>query len=143
MVNAATTRAKLLLGRSKLCATEWRKAASKDLTCPLCVQEEEDITHFLVHCPMLHDVRNGRVLALQDMYRADDQAPPCSPQEIVSAILNGHRYLPECSLLGGSQPKPINLKKLTTEAHQLCNKLCYKLIQTRDVIINSALMNDI
>ena len=62
LTNAATTRARMLVDRSDLRASAWRRAAGEDLRCPLCrdpkpcaqnsqIQEERDYSQSKAYIP--------------------------------------------------------------------------------------------
>ena len=152
LVEAATTRARLLTGRSQLLADKSRYDASKDSSCPLCYQEKEDAAHFLVSCPALDNTRGQLIQSLCQIYIEDKQPPPESKAEICSAILNGWGYKrdpgkrnPETdkhtytNTLFGSPIHPnsnISLKSNILKSNMLCSTICQKLKTVRDFQIN-------
>ena len=143
LTNAATTRARMLVDRSELRASAWRRAAGEDLRCPLCRDPEEDIFHFLTLCPELSNTRGERLLAMKSIYTKENLPESITPQETTCAILNGDRFIQESSLEWGSQPTAtVILIKNAEKAQQLCSQLCYKLKTERDIAINCKIMMD-
>ena len=137
------TRARMLVDRSDLRASAWRRAAGEDLRCPLCRDPEEDIVHFLTLCPELSNTRGERLLAIKSIYTKENLPEPITPQETTRAILNGDRFIQESCLESGSQPTAtVILTKNAERAQQLCSQLCYKLETKRDIAINCKIMMD-
>ena len=140
LTNAASTRARMLVDRSDLRASAWRRAAGKDLRCPLCRDPEEDIVHFLTLCPELSNTRGERLLAIKSIYTKENLPEPITPQETTCPIINGDRFIQESCL---SQPTAtVILRKHAEKAQQLCSQLCYKLETKRDIAINCKIMMD-
>ena len=141
-VVAATTRARLLVGRHNLNAIAWRQARGDSPTCPLCDAGEENIVHFLVECKALNKLREDKLQDLLVIYSTEEIPPPVKPEEVCSAILNGDSYL-----INKARQKLwphhhyVTLKVNSKKAHQLANLLCHKLYKERDFIINQKLMH--
>ena len=78
---AATTRARILVGRINIQASSWKKHKGEDPRCPMC-EEEEDIQHLLVTCPATHAIRDERIPEIRDLYKAEEKRPPRSRSEV-------------------------------------------------------------
>ena len=128
---AATTRARAMVGRLCIYEHSWRDTN----TCPLCGQDDESITHFLMVCTELELVRTDPVLKLKRLYTDENLPPPQNLAERTSAVLNGDKYWSptKCEIIRLSQ----NIK----DAHNLSSSLCHRLLRRRDHIINDTLMN--
>ena len=132
LVPAAMSRARIMVGRAGLRYSSWRKG---DTHCPLCLGESESIPHFLVSCPELDRPRAPIIKELCSLYSNDGKRPPRHTSELVSAIINGNCYTEASSI------SIVSLEHTTEGAQNLCSSLCHKLTQTRDHIINSALLD--
>jgi hypothetical protein len=106
-VPAASTRAKLL---TRTFLVQERKAKfskmKEEPICPLCQQENEDVTHFLVKCPELEEVRKSTAGVLDQMGIQLDLNSTAS----VKYILNG----PE---------KDTEDMKINRTLNELCHRL--------------------
>ena len=69
---------------------------------------------------------------LTDLYEQQGVTPPNEEGELVSAILNGDRYISS----NYKNLAPIILQKNTgSAANKLCNLLCLKLARERDLLL--------
>ena len=133
MVEAATCRARMLAGRFKTRELQV-KYSDKDMDakCDLCRRETETIHHLLIRCPALEIHRSNSVTKLTDLYKQQGVTPPNEEGELVSAILNGDRYISSSY----QNLAPIVLQKNTSSAaNKLCNLLCLKLARERDLLL--------
>ena len=128
---AAATRARALVGR--LCINEhsWRDSN----TCPLCEEQDETITHFLLECRELESERCERIPRLMEFYTVEGLPPPQNLSEKTSAILNGDRYRSQSDTI-------MHLRVNNKDANNLASTLCHKLMKKRDFIINDNLMKE-
>ena len=94
------------------------------------------IFHLIIRCPELQSHRSSRLINLQKFYTDEGKEPPCSEEEIYSAVINGDCYATTTSILTTT----ITLEKNQDEAQNLCSALCLKLYKERDYIINDRLM---
>ena len=103
-----------------------------DATYNLCRREAETIHHLLIKCPEFEIHPSSSVAKLADLYRRQGVTPPIEEGEIVSAILNGDRYISS----NYKNLDPIILQKNTvSSANKLCNLLCLKLARERDLLL--------
>ena len=49
--------ARFRMGMSNIFTNKCRFLVDESLVCPLCIEEEEDKLHFLLQCPVYHDLR--------------------------------------------------------------------------------------
>ena len=152
-VTAATTRARLLVGRHNLQAATWRREQGEDPTCPLCHLEDETLLHLMTRCPKLDHVRAKKIPVMQGLYTAENLDPPQTQNEICSAMLNGGAYQVD-------RNSPIHTQQAHTKtqtvaqtpvialsskriipAHQLASSYCHQLVVQRDILINNNIMN--
>ena len=135
---AATSRARMLVGRSGLQGDRWRISVGEDTTCPLCAHPREDAEHLLVTCNDLQAERGDAVLRFQDVWRTDSLPPPLSTPELTQALLNGDRYRNRHGSL-----VMIKCRHLKEDAHRLSSALCDRLLKTRDQLLNARIMSKI
>ena len=45
------------MGVSLIMTHKQRFIQDSDTVCPMCMEEEEDEIHFILHCPVFHDLR--------------------------------------------------------------------------------------
>ena len=77
--------AKLLVGRYPLMGGSSRTRGA-DQTCPMCLQEPETISHFILRCPSLHKARNQHLQKL--LSRLDRKDQPSEDDETIKTILD-------------------------------------------------------
>ena len=135
MVQAATTRARMLTGRY---ATQSMRAVysrgKESPNCQLCSHPVEDIQHIITSCPALSPYRDSRTNQLIELYKSADLPPPSSNAELCSAVLNGSGYTQDIRM------SYIQLSSHTSSnANQICNLLCHNLNIQRDILYNSYL----
>ncbi len=94
LVNKATVRAKMLVGRYQVQATQ-AKFANQAISavCKLCQAEEEDLPHMLTSCTALEHIRESKIQRLMDLYREDEVHAPRTREELTCAIVNGSSYI--------------------------------------------------
>ena len=46
------------MGVSLIMTHKLRFVQDRDTVCPMCMEEEEDEIHFILHCPVYHDLRS-------------------------------------------------------------------------------------
>ena len=142
-IEAATTRARLLIGRFGLQAERAKFSGNPvDSTCQLCRSTIEDTIHFVVCCPKLQEERLLLVERLCSMYTDEGLRPPQNNTEMCYAVLNGWGYITQHNsntptyILNGlhtSVIKIISLKKNLTIANRICSSLCHRLRIERDI----------
>ncbi|MCG8429955.1 MAG: hypothetical protein MJA29_02130, partial [Candidatus Omnitrophica bacterium] len=143
LVEAATSRARLLVGRSRLSADRARYEKSSDPSCPFCKADYEDAAHFLVVCPAFIKTRTPMIQSLCQLYREENLFPPKTTTEMCSAILNGWGYSRDLSICDRKQTEIhtltlngsytlIKLNLNIIPANTLCSSICHKLLIERD-----------
>ena len=91
---AATTRARMLVGRYPVQALLHHTYHSVDSpACPLCNEEEETLEHLICTCHKLQDTRSKYLHRIQHLYSEEGWPPPETRSEICSAVLNGSAYV--------------------------------------------------
>ena len=73
---AATTRARMLVGRCGLYGDRWRISTGEVTSCPLCAHHTEDAEHLLITCTALQAERGDTLSRFQEIWRADAVTPP-------------------------------------------------------------------
>ena len=127
---AATTRARALAGRLCIYEHSWRDTNK----CPLCDLHDETMTHFLLQCTKLENIRKDLITKLIKFYSEEELPVPTSLPEMTSAILNGDRFFSPTRL------SIIKLKENNRDAHNLSSSICHRLLRERDHLINTFLM---
>ena len=125
---ATAVRAKAMVGRLGLSYAPWKQ----DTTCPLCEIEQETMIHFIARCPSLNPIRAPMLIQLALFYTEEGKQPPSSEAEITSACLNGDRYVSD------TLKEAIIIEN--NNAQNFCSRLCHKLYQERDHLINDNIM---
>ena len=141
-VQAATVRAKMLIGRY---ATQTLKSIYKPgtpRTCILCHEDDEDIIHLLTKCSFTDPVRRSKLEDLVNIYTDNNEPPPSNNTELTSAILNGCMYKTSRVYFDDSHTGTVIRlpKEHSATASQLCNIICYQTHKARDLEINSLLI---
>ena len=133
---AATTRARMLVGRCGLQGDRWRARVGEDTSCPLCAFHIEDIEHMLITCTELHAVRGDTLHRIKEIWRSGNVAPPSTAAELTQAILNGDKYRGGCGI-------PVTLKNrhIVGDAHRLSSAFCDKMYKARDQLISDKIMS--
>jgi hypothetical protein len=159
-VRAATTRARMLVGRYQLQATAAKiyKTCDSPL-CLLCGEDDEDISHLICNCTKLQEVRASKVEDFIKLFRKEGLPPPSTTEELTMAILNGgifQIYGGSWHYMGQLQIKEtvsvnkctnmkdhtiIKLNKNLVTAQQLANLICQKLHEERDILLNNQLLD--
>ena len=135
LVEQAEARVRLLIGRGPLNGTLWRQRSGSNTECPLCGYGVEDLSHLLLQCQQLEEVRAPRLQKLKRIW--DCQATsPGNEREWSEAILNGDSFKNASGLV-------INLhdNQAKHDAQLLSLALCHKLLVVRDVKVNDSLVN--
>ena len=138
LVEAASTRARLMVQRYSLNNVGWRQAKGEPCTCLLCGYDTEDLEHFLITCPKLKHIREERILELQCLYTAECIPCPATPSELCSAVLTGDGFYRE-SPGWGLEDIYARLSGNSRNGHLLCTIstiLCHKLHIERETILN-------
>ena len=135
LVEAASTRARMMVQRYSINSVRWRQAQGETSSCPLCGHNNEDMEHFLIICPKLSHIREERVKELQNLYAAEDMPHPTSPSELCSAVINGDRFYTG-SPGWGQLEVTSRLTENSRFGHLLCTILCHKLHTERESIMN-------
>ena len=124
-VTGACSRIKMLTGRFPLNKSRYELDLRPDPLCSLCKTHSEDITHFLLACPVSNHISSPKIVSLQSIHHEQKQAQPITHFQITSAILNGWAYqVDEAS-------KDYVVLKYHEKANILCSALCYKLDKNR------------
>ncbi len=118
-VQAATTRARLLVGRLPLQAVR-ASYTEDDPTCQACFTAPEDTTHFLLQCPATENEVRPLIIDLQTLYSADGLPVPTTESELTSAILNGWSYTPD-TILTQEHSLPTSTSCPQTPTHNTTN----------------------
>ena len=140
-VQAATVRAKMLVGRYATQALQAVYKPGSPTTCPLCEKEEEDIVHLIAKCTNTKILRNPKLDNLKRLYIEDDKTPPVTDEEITSAVLNGSMFRRTPLSITEESRQTVNLSEgAAIPANQLCNLLCSQIHKHRDVHLNTILM---
>ena len=122
-VEAASIRARMLIGRYQTEELRTKFNPKNDPTCRLCKIEKEDTCHMISRCDGTSDLRNELIAALNVLFVEEHLPPPEDPAEICFAILNAGMY----KLQGEITSLTFNAAK----AAGLCNQFCRKLDSRR------------
>ena len=122
----------MLLGRYTCGESAWKRETEPD--CPLC-REKDSIPH-IIGCPNLQDCCYEKKEILWDLYRKEGLRAPRSSSELVSAVLNGDRYLTE-------DGEVVKIKLTTRRAHLTASAICQQIHIERDIQIGNILVNDL
>ena len=139
-VEAAATRARLLVGRFSTQSVRARYSGSGSKLCQLCLEEDEDTIHLLIRCHRLQHCRSNKVEILKQLYAEEKLPPPNTDQEICSAILNGDCFI------SSTQLSPLQMladivrisnPDLIYRSNMVASLLCISLVKERDFILNN------
>ena len=128
-VAMAMVRAKMLSGVYTLQTSKRGQADPTDISCPLCKQSAETLTHVLVTCPKYQHLRSPILVEVESILRNEDFPPPNNSEQWLLLILNGpspcmrkirDRPSENCENTKNSKLSCDALRRL----HQLSNKLC-------------------
>ena len=132
LVEAAITRARMLVGRYSCGSSPWRRGT--EVLCPAC-SETEDLPHILYGCPVFRHITSKLRHKLESLYIRDSLPPPSSTQEWVSVILNGDKYLT-------ADLQIMALKTNEAEGHKIASQICHKIHIQRDLYINDVILDE-
>ena len=141
-IQAATIRAKLIVGRYHTQANVRVFRPQTDPTCLLCGAAIEDDVHFLAVCQKLQPHREKRLEKIKECFSKESLPQPSTPIEIASVLLNGSAYT--CDVRGSRHgDHVIHLSSLDNAhyANKLANATCYALHIARDIAMNCVLMD--
>jgi hypothetical protein len=138
LVEAAATRARMLVGRYMTRAQMTKFNLSNDSSCKLCHAEEEDLLHMLVMCPALEEHASSKRDAIKSAYEREKLKPPQTHTELCSAILNGDCYIRTARRGDGRGASFVKLEDPSnkTSTNLLCNLLCAKLAKERESLLD-------
>ena len=126
LVEAATTRARMLIGRYSCGESPWMRES--DPLCKLC-GKEDSVRHILAECP--YTTPTGLINCFTELF----ESPPANSHELTSAILNGEGFRRKLHL-------ERVIPKYKTDAHIIASKICHEAHKMRDIQLNNKLMND-
>ncbi len=132
-VEAATIRARMLVGKYMLQATRARyNQNAVNPACLLCDGPREDMVHLIAVCPALEQVRQPKKSNLEAMLHREGMCPPDNDHEWCRLILNG-----------GTIHTDTTHGKMTSglaALQQMCSILCWALHKERDIKLNDQIM---
>lgn len=133
-ITPASVRARMLCGALPLQATIARtNKKSPDPTCQLCMEQQEDMVHFLLDCPALQKPRADHLDSILQLLHSQD-IEVTTPEKLVKIILNGS---------DGSQSSQTARANRVVGSYRPsllgrhCDDLCNKLFQSRNNILST------
>ena len=140
----AAIRAKLACGVYMLQDRAAKFSLADSPLCPLCGEEEEDTSHFLLRCKALQGTRDVFMARLHQLFEEADIRVK-DQDEMCRVILNGGRggehIYDECDKSGKIHNKNFNTRayrqkntELNVILSSVCNDLCYMLHRERDIL---------
>ena len=126
LVKAATTRARMMVQRYSIRGASWR---TSDRSCQLCSHPAETLQHIIAECPRSSHLVEGKLEELQALYLAEKLPCPVSKSEILSAVINGDRFLRDGTGVGSQlstcDSHLIKLQESAAEGHVKSSIICH------------------
>ncbi len=131
LVEATITRLRMLTGRYQIQTARAKfNQFEVDTTCPLCKKDPETMTHFLMECESLEQVRCHKLTSLQLQLESHKMRIPDTPYQWSLAILNGGIMVDENNAC----------KSVYADVESACSRYCHYLHRQRDIMLNCIIM---